>query len=126
MAAYFGAMLHFVPESPPHESPEPYAEALARLAGIRHALRLVDPFGGGPASDPSDDELGAALGEATPATRRRFDRGTSGTVSAAAAGLEALLAERNAGRTPHEAASRELTEEIRRGLEDVSRLMFAA
>ena len=119
-------MLHFVPESQPFERHEPYAEALARLAGIRHALRLVDPFGGGPASDPDEDErLSSALAAASPSRQRCFDASTSATVGAAAAGLEALLAERSAGRTPNEAASRELTEEIRRGLEDVARLMFA-
>lgn len=119
-------MLHFAPESQSFEAPEPYAEALARLAGIRHALRLVDPFGGGPASDPAGERFGETLAAAPPARQRCFDRSTSGTISAAAAGLEALVAEQSAGREPHHAASRKLTEEIRRSLEDVSRLMFAA
>ena len=119
-------MLHFVPESLPFERQEPYAEALARLAGIRHALRLVDPFGGGPASDPDEDErMSTALAQAGRPKQRCFDNATGATVSAAAAGLEALLAERRAGRMPNEAASRELTEEIRLSLEDVSRMMFA-
>ena len=118
-------MLHFAPESSPHSAQEPYAEALARLAGIRHALRLVDPFGGGPASDPDEDErLTRALADASRPKQRCFDQATSATISAAAAGLEALLAERSAGRAPHQAASHELTEEIRIGLEGVSRLMF--
>lgn len=119
-------MLHFLPESAPTPAQEPYAEALARLAGIRHALRLVDPFGAGPASDPHEDErMSAALARAGLAKQRCFDAHTSATVSAAAAGVEALLAVRNAGRTPHQAASRELSEEIRASLEKVSRLMFA-
>ena len=118
-------MLHFVPESLPEESAAPYAEAVARLAGIRHALRLVDPFGGGPASDPSEDEqIGHAWLDAGPAAHRCFDKHSSATAGAAAAGLEALLEERAAGRTPNAAASHKLSEEIRLGLEEVSRLML--
>ena len=121
-------MLHIVPESLPEPvAQEPYAEALARLAGIRHALRLVDPFAGGPASDPDEEEkISVALARAGRPRQRCFDNLTSATVSAAAAGLEALLAERSVGRTPHQAASHELTEEIRESLKQVSRLIFAA
>ena len=118
-------MLTFVPVAQAGESPEPYAEALARLASIRHALRLVDPFGGGPASDPSaDDRIAAAWSGVSRAQARCFESRTERTAGAASAGLEALLGERSAGRGPNEAASRELAEEIRRGLEDVSRLML--
>ena len=118
-------MLHFVPVPQVDDVPQPYAEAVARLASIRHALRLVDPFGGGPASDPSnDDRIAASWGDASKAQSRRFDDRTACTAGAAAAGLDALLSERAAGRKPNEAASRQLAEEIRRGLEDVSRLML--
>jgi hypothetical protein len=121
-------MLHLVPaphtDESPRSAPQPYAEALARLASIRHALRLVDPFGGGPASDPDQDEqLAQSWSGASKATNRCFDGRTSRTASAAAAGLEALLAERAAGREPNAAASQRISEEIRLGLEDVSRLM---
>ncbi|HUE80426.1 MAG TPA: hypothetical protein VMN38_12480 [Sphingomicrobium sp.] len=117
-------MLHFVPVPQADESPQPYTEALARLASIRHALRLVDPFGGGPASDPGGDEgIATAWSGASKATNRCFDDRTNRTASAATAGLEALLAERAAGREPNAAASHQLAEEIRLCLEDVSRLM---
>ncbi len=120
-------MLHLVPGQQPDESPELYSEALARLASIRHALRLVDVFGGGPASDPGeDDPIAAPSGEASKAHARSLDIRTERAAAAAAAGLEALLGEQAAGRRPNEAASRELAEEIRRGLEDVSRLMRRA
>ncbi len=120
-------MLHFVPvpqidDSPP-SAPQPYSEALARLASIRHALRLVDPFGGGPASDPSDDEVATAWNGASKAKWRCLDNRTGRNANGAAVGLEALLAERAAGREPNAAASHKIAEEIRRGLEDVSRLM---
>ena len=120
-------MLHFVPvpqtdDSPP-SAPQPYSEALARLASIRHALRLVDPFGGGPASDPSDDEVATAWSGAGKAKNRCFDGRTERTAGAVAAGLEAMLGEQAAGREPNAAASHQIAEEIRRGLEDVARLM---
>ena len=118
-------MLRSAPIPLTGESPRPNAEAVARLAGIRHALRLVDPFGGGPASDPSDDDrLAAAWSEASTSRARCFDERTLRTAGAAAAGLEALLGERAAGREPNPVASRKLAEEIRLGLEDVSRLML--
>lgn len=118
-------MLHLVPVQQADESPEPYSEALARLASIRHALRLVDAFGGGPASDPcEDDPIADSCCEASKA--RALDIRTERTAALAAAGLDALLGEQAAGRKPNEAASRELAEEIRRGLEDVSRLMRRA
>ncbi|MEO6581824.1 MAG: hypothetical protein ABIN68_03325 [Sphingomicrobium sp.] len=121
-------MLHLSPVPHIDESlevaPPPYVEALARLASIRHALRLVDPFGGGPASDPYDDEqLATAWSAASTAKNRCFDGRTHRTANAAAAGLQALLAERATGREPHVAASATLSEEIRLGLEDVCKLM---
>ena len=120
-------MLHLVPVPQidvwPTGEPRPYAEALARLASIRHALRLVDPFGGGPASDPSDDEVADTWSSASKARNRCFDGRAERTAGAAAAGLEALLGERSAGREPNAAASREIADEIRLGLEDVARLM---
>ena len=116
-------MLHLSPLAEPDESPLP-AEALARLAGIRHALRLVDPFGGGPASDPSNDEdIAVAWAGASKASNRRVDECTVRTAGAAAAGIDALLVARASGLEPNEAASQELADEIRRGLEEISRRM---
>ena len=48
------------------------------------------------------------------------------TAGAAAAGIDALLAARASDQGPNEAASLRLAEEIRAGLEDVSRLMRRA
>ena len=118
-------MLHLQPIPQLDNEPKPYAEAVARLASIRHALRLVDDFGGGPASDPAgDDQVAAAWDEAGNVRRGLFDRRSSATVSATAAGLEALMAEHRHGRTPHEEASRTMVEEIRRELEDISRIVL--
>jgi hypothetical protein len=116
-------MLHFVPLA--DDSSKPYVEASERLASIHRALRLVDPFGGGPAPDLAEDEqFAVAWSVAGEARQRCFDRRTARTAGAAAAGIEALLAQRAAQRTPNEAASRKIAEDIRIGLEDVSRLLL--
>ncbi|MFL6733449.1 MAG: hypothetical protein ACJ8EY_01995 [Sphingomicrobium sp.] len=118
-------MLHLFPESTTPLAGEPYAEAVSRLSSIRHALRLVDPFGGGPASDfDNDAEIAALWPQAGEAKRRCFDTRTARIAGGTAAGLEALLGERSVGREPHRAASAAMVEEIRRSLEDVSRLML--
>jgi hypothetical protein len=116
-------MLHLLPDEQPEPAPAPYAEAVARLASIRHALRLVDPFGGGPAGDVEDSAIASAWEASGAAKRRCFDARTGRVVASTAAGLEALLAERQASRQPNEVASQRLAKEIRRGLDDVSRLM---
>ena len=118
-------MLHLLADARIEQTPQPYAEALARLAGIRHALRLVDPFGGGPASDPADDErIADAIDQASESKRRCFDARSGRVVASTAAGLEALLAEHADKRDPNPAASRRIADEIRAGLEDVSKLML--
>jgi hypothetical protein len=119
-------MLHLQPVPTTERTPEPYAEAVARLAGIRHALRLVDPCGGGPAPDEEDDqEIACAWNEAPHTRQRRFDAHSARLVGATAAGLEALLAERQKGREPNREASQALVDQIRRELAQVSRLILA-
>ena len=115
-------MLHLLPHPTPGE-PGPYAEAVARLASIRHALRLVDPHGGGPASDALD--VASAWDQADEAKRRAFDARSEKLVGAAAAGLEALVAIHQQGREPNGEASRAMVEQIRRELAAVSRLILA-
>ena len=117
-------MLHLLPTSAPEPTPRQYAEAVSRLASVRHALRLVDGFGGGPASDADDADIAAAWNEADKAKRRAFDRKSTQLVGAAAAGLEALLTERQKGREPNSEANRELVEQIRRELVDVARVIL--
>jgi hypothetical protein len=117
-------MLHFAPEFEHENDPQPYAEAVARLAGIRHVLRLVDPSGGGPAGDFDENEsLGMAWQEAGPAQKRRFDNRSGRVIASTAAGLDALLSEHQSGRAPHEAAMRRIAEQIRAGLDDLTRML---
>ena len=124
-------MLHLLPTPAPESfgesNGEPYAEAVSRLASVRHAIRLVEPFGHGPASDlPDDDrEIAAAWEDAGEARQRWFDRRSAKLVGATAAGVEALLTARQAGHEPHAEASKALTDQIRRELADVARVVFA-
>ena len=116
-------MLHLVAQ--PETESSVYAEAVARLASVRHALRLVDGgFGAGP-SDDHDGEIAAAWPVAGEAKQRWFDRRSASLVGSAAAGIEALLSERQQGREPHREASRTLVDEIRRELSEVAGIVLA-
>ncbi len=117
-------MLHLLPTSAPEPTPRQYAEAVSRLASVRHALRLVDRFGGGPAADADDAEIASAWDEADESKRRAFDKKSAQIVGATAAGVEALLTERQKGREPNTEASRALVEQIRRELADVARVIL--
>jgi hypothetical protein len=116
-------MLHLVPTPSPEPSPRQYAEAISRLASVKHALRLVDGFGGGPASDADEAEMAAVWDGTDEGKRRTFDRKSAELVSVTAAGVEALLDERQKGREPNAEASRALVDQIRRELADVARII---
>jgi hypothetical protein len=117
-------MLHLIPQHEPEARPEAYAEAVSRLASVRHALRLVDGgFGDGPADD-FDDRLACAWDEAGKAKQRWFDRRSGRLVGATAAGIEVLLHQRHEGREPHRAANDALVDHIRRELRDVAGIIL--
>lgn len=119
-------MLHLPAQPASDHSPLAYSEAVSRLASVRHALRLVGPFAGGPASDEDDDEALASSWDGAGEDRQRlFDRRSDRMICAATAGIEALLIEREEGREPHEAASETLVEEIRRELREVAGIVLA-
>lgn len=116
-------MLHL--QQPAEETPLAYAEAVSRLASVRHALQLVEPFGSGPACDLSTDEQIAANWDgAGEAKQRLFERRSARMVGAAAAGIETLLIERQDGREPHAEASKALADEIRRELREVAQIVL--
>ena len=117
-------MLHLLPQNQPDARPEPYAEAVSRLASVRHALRLVD---GGLTDGPADDldgRIASAWEGAGEARQRWFDRRSGWLVGTTAAGIEALLGQRHDGREPHRAASETLVEEIRRELRDIAGIVL--
>jgi len=119
-------MLHLLPESQPQSRPLAYAEAVSRLASVRHAMRLVEPFGSGPASDFNQDgEIASAWDDAGEGKQRHFDRRSGALVGAAAAGLEALVIERQEGREPNAEATQAMVDQIRRELQDVAGIILA-
>ena len=118
-------MLHLSAQPAPEERPLAYAEAVSRLASVRHALRLVEPFGGGPASDLPDDEPVAAAWDGAGESRQRlFDRRSARMIAGATAGIEALVIESQEGRQPHSAASQALVDQIRRELAEVAAIVL--
>ena len=58
------------------------------------------------------------------AKRRWFDNRSARLVGATAAGVEALLEQRQSGTEPHAQASRELVDQIRRELAQVARIVL--
>ena len=117
-------MLHFLPISDAEQvTPAPYAEAVARLASVRQALRLIDMTTGAPApATPTEMDFAQVWPTAAPSTVRAFDARTTRTANGAAAGLEAMVELQNAGGTTNHAAVAALSEEIRDGLEEIARL----
>jgi hypothetical protein len=118
-------MLHLLPADAAASRPICHAEAVSRLASVRHALRLVEPFAGGPSDDLNEDAaIASAWDEAGEARQALFDRRAERLVGAAAAGLEALLIDQNAGSAPNREASRALVEDIRRDLKEIARVVI--
>lgn len=110
---------------PELETPVAYAEAVSRLASVRHALRLVDGgFGAGP-QDDLDERVASAWPEAGEAKQHWFERRSARLVGTAAAGIEALLGQRQKDCEPHRAASQALADEIRRELREVAGIILA-
>jgi hypothetical protein len=118
-------MLSLIPQHEPETRPQAYAEAVSRLASIRHALRLVDGgFAAGPLDDV-DENIATAWPQSSEAKQHWFDLRSERLVATAAAGIEALLGQRNEGREPHREASRTLVDEIRRELREVAGIVLA-
>ena len=119
-------MLHLFPDPAPDSRPQAYSEAVSRLASVRQALRLVDPLSAGPSPDLDDDlAIAAAWQGAGDARRRLFGNRSAQLVGATAAGVEALLDERQRGHEPHAEASKALVDQIRDELETVSSLILS-
>ena len=116
-------MFHLLQQNEP-ETPVAYAEAVSRLASVRHALRLVNGgFSGGPEPEV-DGDIAAAWESACEAKQRSFDRLFFQVVATAEIDIEALLSQRHEGREPHAAASQVLVDEIRRELSDVAQIIL--
>ena len=117
-------MLHLFAQTPLHEAPPKrlHPEPVTRLASLRNALRVVDQFGGGPASD-FDDEISARWESAGEAAKRCFDRRSAELVAVATSGLEAVSFQREQGLDASVTALRVIAGELRSGLEDLQRVL---
>ena len=118
-------MIHFLPLPDECEPSAAHGELLSRVAGLKRALRLVDPFGGGPASDFDDELDAAAFAGISDAAAICFDTRSQRVVGAAAAGLEAVVGARSSGTEPNDVSLDLLAREIRAGLADLSSLVRA-
>lgn len=115
-------MIHFLPESAFEPASAVAGEASARLAGLKRALRLVDPWAGpAPDVDPCDGITVFFSG----AVRSCFDRRSEFAIHGAAAGLEAIAASQGAGDQPNQSSLDVLAADIRRALADLSSLVRA-
>ena len=117
-------MLHFLPVHDAESvTPAPYAEAVARLASVRQALRLIDMTAGAQVTaTPTETDFAQVWPAAAPATIRTFNARTSRTANGAAAGLETMVELQTLGQTVNPAAVVVLSDEIRDGLEEIARL----
>ena len=116
-------MIHFLPLPSESQALPEHKELLSRVAGLQRALRLVDPFGGGPASDFDGGDMHPALAGAGEAVVACFDRRSERVVGAAAAGLEAVAGQASHGRQASGTSLELLASEIRDGLADLSSLL---
>ena len=116
-------MLHLVPEFAPDFEPKTYPEPIARLASLRNALRVVDQFGGGPASDfEDDDQLTARWESAAEAAKRCFDRRSAEMVAVATTGLELVAERQKDGIDLSPAAKQVIADELRGGFDKLQKL----
>ena len=118
-------MLHFIPESTETASPlpGPYAEAVARLASIRQALACVEQVAGNePSTRDSEARLAVMWPGVSPVAKRCFDARSARVAAGAAAGLEAIAVQHDAGSAANAAAVDKLSEELRHGLDGLDAL----
>ena len=112
----------FAQPQAPQPSERLHPEPVTRLASLRNALRVVDDFGGGPASD-MDEELSERWESADGAAQRCFDRRSAELVFAATAGLEAVSFQREQGLDASVAALNVIADELKTGLSDLQRIL---
>ena len=114
-------MIHFVPDSAAEPVPAPYAEAIARLAGLRQALRLVEGMAGmAPSPAANENQVAMLDGEAK---KLWFDARSARAVAGSAAGLEAIAGLSAEGGEPHPAAAERLAHDIRERLEELGAVL---
>ena len=114
-------MIHFVPDSANAPVQAPYAEAIARLAGLRQALNLVEVMAGMTPS-PAANENGVAVIEGE-ARKLWFEARSARAVAGSAAGLEAIAELSGEGGQANPAAAECLARDIRSRLEELGAVL---
>ena len=114
-------MIHFVPDSESQPVPAPYAEAIARLAGLRQALNLVEGMAGmAPSPAANENQVAILEGEAR---KSWFEARSARAVAGSAAGLEAIAELHGEGGQPNPAAAEMLARDIRLRLEELGAVL---
>ena len=114
-------MIHFLPEADALAVAPP-VDALARVAGLDHALAAAQMLGGDEPVAPKHD-LAAAWPSSTEAQQALFDAMSAHAVAGSVAGLEALATLRSAGLEANRAAIDTLTASIRDELDRLGTLL---
>ncbi len=115
-------MIHFLPEPDALPISAP-ADALARVAGLGHALAAAEGLTGCAGVSVDNSRIAAAWPGATEAQHALFDAMSAHAVAGSVAGLEALAALRGAGLEANRAAVDMLTASIRDELDRLGMLL---
>ena len=102
------------------EAPVSGGELAARIAGLKRALRILEPSGGGPSCDAEEF---LAIEFASEGARACFDSRSERVIGEASAGLEAVVGVRAEGLEPHPTAVDMVAEAIREGLASLDELL---
>ena len=114
-------MIHFLPD-PADYSAAP-ADALARVAGLSHALAAAETLTGGAGVAADQSAIAVAWPTATDAQHALFDAMSAHAVAGSVAGLEAIATLRDAGLEANRAAIDTLTQSIRSELDRLGTLL---
>ncbi len=115
-------MIHFLPEPDALTVARP-ADALARVAGLSHALAAAESLGGHAAIATDQIAIAVAWPAATEAQHALFDAMSAHAVAGSVAGLEAIATLRDAGLEANRAAIDTLTASIRDELDRLGLLL---
>lgn len=115
-------MIHFLPEADALAVAPP-ADALARVAGLDHALSAAQALGGTVPQAVDRTAITVAWPTASEGQHALFDAMSAHAVAGSVAGLEVLTALRGAGLEANRAAIDTLTESIKGELDRLGMLL---
>ncbi len=117
-------MIHFLPEPDATAiDASPPADALARVAGLAHALAAAEGLSGTPTVGADQGAFAAAWPTASDSRHALFDAMSAHAVAGSVAGLEVIGTLRDAGLEANRAAIDTLTASIRGELDRLGTLL---